>query len=443
VNEFILPIKNGKAINLKTLEIRDRTINDYFSYELDVNYISKKTKHADKFFRELMKDDLEKMKVVQMMLGYSITSNIDAKCYFILLGGGDNGKSALMRVVQTIFKPLFTVLQKSLLFEENKMKSELGPYLAILAGKRFGIYNEPSSNLEMNEAVVKSITGGDEIVAKRLYQDPFTFTPKIKMWILTNKFIKFDVASQAMVQRTKIISMDAEFSDKPTKGQYKKDPQFIEDLQTTYRDEVFSFIANGAYMYYKRKQIREKPGCGGSPFGEDECTSMINYTNKYIDDSDNVKAFLNDRCIIDETSKCKIMPKELFIAFTDYCLEHDITIINREVFYSKLLLKKLSPSKINGYFYYKHIKLITTDEEEEIKVSDLDVIDDIPVTEIVKKSIKKLSVKKSIKKLIIEIPDEVDSGSDDEDDSGSDDEDDTEITIKNSGKNLEDYLDLK
>jgi len=30
------------------------------------------------------------------------------------------------------------------------MKPELGPYLAILAGKRFGIYNEPSDNYIIN-----------------------------------------------------------------------------------------------------------------------------------------------------------------------------------------------------------------------------------------------------------------------------------------------------
>ncbi len=33
-----LPIKNGKIINLKTLEVRDRTKSDFLSFELDVEY---------------------------------------------------------------------------------------------------------------------------------------------------------------------------------------------------------------------------------------------------------------------------------------------------------------------------------------------------------------------------------------------------------------------
>ena len=64
------------------------------------------------------------------------------------------------------------------------------PYLAVLAGKRFGVYNEPAKNIEINESMVKAITGGDEIVTKKLYRDPFTFTPIVKMWILSNEIVK-------------------------------------------------------------------------------------------------------------------------------------------------------------------------------------------------------------------------------------------------------------
>jgi len=371
INEFMLPIKNGKILNLKTLEVRDRTINDYFSYEIDVNYTPKQ-KHANKFFRELMKDDKSKLSVLQRMLGYSITSNIESKCYFVLIGAGDNGKSAMMRVIQTIFKPLFMVVQQALLFEQNKMKTELGPYLAILAGKRFGIYNEPSDNLHMNEAVIKSITGGDEVVAKKLYCDPFTFTPVIKMWILTNKNINFDVSSPAMVKRTKIVPMDAEFSDKPTEGQYRKDPQFVEDLQTIYKDEVFSFIAQGAYEYYKYKS-----------FGDEECESINKYKTEYIDNQDDVKAFLNEKCIIDENLKCKISTTELFEAYIDFCKEHELRMIKREEFYKRLGSKKLNSCKLHGNWYYKHIKLKPFDNSY-----NEEIIDDDEIIEKEPKSIK-------------------------------------------------------
>jgi hypothetical protein len=38
-NPVFLPINNGKKINLKTLEISDRTCHDYFTYYSPVSYI--------------------------------------------------------------------------------------------------------------------------------------------------------------------------------------------------------------------------------------------------------------------------------------------------------------------------------------------------------------------------------------------------------------------
>ena len=368
VSEHLIPIKDGKVIDLKTLKIRDRQFTDYFTYELDCSYTDK-TPNATKFFSQLMSDDKDKLSVFKRMLGYSITSNIDAKAYFVLIGCGDNGKSALMRVIETIFKPLFVSIQKSLLFSENRMKQDMMPYLACLAGKRFGVYNEPSDALEMNESMVKAITGGDKVVAKKLYQDPFEFMPVVKMWILTNKIVKFDACSEPMVKRTNLIPMNAQFVDNPKKkGQYKKNPDFVKELETIYRDEVFSFFAQGAFDYYKNKS-----------FGYDNCSSLVNYRNDYIETIDPVRSFLKRWCVLD--TKDKIKTSELFEVFITYCKQHDEKMITREKFYESLRGRKLLPVKINGHHYY-HVSIrdeeIDGDEhdEENIDEENKDVYDD-------------------------------------------------------------------
>ena len=166
-SENMLPIKNGLVIDLKTKNVRERTREDLFTYELNVS-ITEQTPNATKFFSELMSNDKIKLNVFRRMLGYSITGNCDSKCFFGLIGSGDNGTSALMRIIQCIFKPLFCAIQKTILFTENRSKADMMPYLACLAGKRFGVYNEPSDKLEINESMIKGITGGDEIISKKL-----------------------------------------------------------------------------------------------------------------------------------------------------------------------------------------------------------------------------------------------------------------------------------
>ena len=54
--KYMIPIKNGKIINLKTLEIRDRDENDKFNYECQVNYINLTNNDeniAKKYFMDL------------------------------------------------------------------------------------------------------------------------------------------------------------------------------------------------------------------------------------------------------------------------------------------------------------------------------------------------------------------------------------------------------
>ena len=360
-SEHILPINNGRVIDLKTKNIRERTRADLFTYELNVS-ITEQTPHATKFFSELMSNYKIKLNVFQRMLGYSISGNCDSKCFFSLIGAGDNGKSALMRIIQTIFKPLFCAIQKAILFTENRSKSDMMPYLACLAGKRFGVYNEPSDNLEINESMIKGITGGDEILAKKLYCNPFSFTPIVKIWILSNKIIKFDTCSEPMVKRAKIIHMDAEFCDNPSKpNQYKKNPEFVRQLENIYIDEVFSFIVEGAFEYYKYKS-----------FGDEDCVSMQSYKNEYMGKIDISQTFLNERCEIGP--KFRIKPSDVFEEYVEYCKEHDIQMVKRNKFYESLTNKKIFTKRIRGIDYYSiRIKNNIIEDDNNDDIDDLEV----------------------------------------------------------------------
>ena len=376
-SENMLPIKNGMVIDLKTKNVRDRVRTDLFTYELNVS-ITEQTPNATKFFSQLMSNDVIKLNVFRRMLGYSITGNCDSKCFFALIGAGDNGKSALMRIIQTIFKPLFCAIQKTILFSENRSKADMMPYLACLAGKRFGVYNEPSDKLEINESMIKGITGGDEIIAKKLYCNPFSFTPIVKIWILSNKIIYFDTCSEPMVKRAKIIHMDAEFCDNPiTLNQFKKDPEFVRQLENIYIDEVFSFIVEGAFEYYKYKS-----------FGDEVCESMTTYKNDYMSKIDISTSFLNDRCEIG--NKYKMKTSDVFDSYVEYCKEHDIAMVKRAKFYESLANKKIFTKRIRGIDYYS-IKIkndaVEDDDDTEYGIDKVDKVEDKIVETVIVKTV--------------------------------------------------------
>ena len=54
---------------------------------------------------------------------------------------------------------------------------------ATLAGPRFICTSEVSEEQRLNEQLIKDITGGDTLEARKLYQEAFTFKPQFKAWM--------------------------------------------------------------------------------------------------------------------------------------------------------------------------------------------------------------------------------------------------------------------
>jgi P4 family phage/plasmid primase-like protien len=356
-HSYHLPIAGGKILNLKTLEERQRIRTDYFTYEINCKLLPQnKTPHADLFFSQVMCENKEKIKHFQKCLGYTITGEVGQKCFFVMIGpSGDNAKSTIMQLLKGLFGKHYTAIQKDILFSlgDRKKQKDLSAYIAELHGMRIGVYNEPEEGMEMNEAEVKAITGYDEITAKKLYRDPFTFTPIIKIWIMTNKYFKFDDTSEPMRKRCKIFDMKAQFSSNHKQlgvGKYKKDENFVTDLKTTYRDEVFSWIVRGAYLYFKDGHLNPPA------ISEKEMDS-------YVEMIDPVSLFINQKCIRDE--KAKTNRTLLFSDYIEWCKEKQEKMMTREKFYAKLATLKFVPTICNGVRLFRGLKLKESECEEE------------------------------------------------------------------------------
>ena len=66
------PIKNGRKINFRTLEISSRTNLDFFTYESPVEYVEN-TPNADNFFQQLF-NNKENREYVRKVMGYNLTA---------------------------------------------------------------------------------------------------------------------------------------------------------------------------------------------------------------------------------------------------------------------------------------------------------------------------------------------------------------------------------
>jgi putative DNA primase/helicase len=122
---------------------------------------------------------------LQRFVGYSLTGRTDEQVIAIAHGTGANGKSTFLHAAKMILGdygasvPLDTFLV-------NKHVDTARPDLARLRGARLVAAVESDSGRRFAEALVKTVTGQDTIVARRLYREHFEFVPTFKIVIATN-----------------------------------------------------------------------------------------------------------------------------------------------------------------------------------------------------------------------------------------------------------------
>ncbi len=111
-------------------------------------------------------------------------------------------------------------------------------------GKRCGVYSEGESadNIEMNLSQIKQISGEDILTGRQLYSDMIKFKLYIKLHMLSN-FTPPLNAEPAIKERLRYIFLDSRFVENPiNKNEFKKDSEYVNQLETTYLDEIFSWI---------------------------------------------------------------------------------------------------------------------------------------------------------------------------------------------------------
>jgi len=354
-----LPIKNGKKISLINGELQDRTKNDLFNFECDVEKVDK-TPYADKFFSQVMPNKYER-EYLRLVLGYLITGNMDARCFFIFYGDGSNGKTVVMNLLKAILKKLYHQTAKGIFMKGSQEKVEgASPDKVALIGVRCAVYSEgeTSDDIDINESLLKMISGKDEINARPLFRAPLTFYPICKLCLLTN--YKPDLnGDKSIRQRIRYLFFNSSFVDKPDNkkpNEYKKDDHFVDLLQTEYLSEIFSWILNGSIKYYKNKEIIPPK-------------SFQEKTDAFFNQQDSITSFVNNKIVLTNNDKNYIKKSAIFDIYKTYCNDNSQRCHPRSTLFKRLEDLQLRLSTLDGYSVYRGVQIKTF---EDIEDSDYD-----------------------------------------------------------------------
>jgi putative DNA primase/helicase len=165
------------------------------------------------------KDAADKALIVMEMVGYSLLTSCRFEKFILLIGGGANGKTVLLRLIESLVGgAMVSAVQPSQL--DNKFQR------AHLAGKLVNIVTEIAEGAEIADAQLKAIVSGELTTAEHKHRPPFDFHPFATCWFSTNHMPHSRDFSDAMFRRAIVITFNNKFEGAHC------DPNLIEKLKT-------------------------------------------------------------------------------------------------------------------------------------------------------------------------------------------------------------------
>jgi putative DNA primase/helicase len=271
---YLLGVENG-AVDLRTLRFRPVRRDDYVTKRAGTVFDARsECPNWIAFMNKIFPDDAL-IKYVQRVTGYTLTGLTSEEVMFVLWGLGKNGKSTFREIIYALLGDYAVGSDASLLISRKNAEGAT-PDLARLHGRRLVTVNETAKNDFLNEARVKFITGHDVITARRLYEDPFDFTPTHKTFLTTNHKPIVRGTDEGIWRRLHLIPFLI------TIPENERDPLFRQNKLMPELSGILNWALAGL-SDYKRVGLDPPP-------------SLLNATAEYRSDMDIVGLWIEEQC---------------------------------------------------------------------------------------------------------------------------------------------------
>lgn len=209
-NKFLFNT-NNVTYDLKSFSNKTQDHKDYITLKSNIDFEPKaKCPLWEKFLHEITMEDEELQIYLQKLCGYSLIGERNEQFIIFIVGSGANGKSVFINTLSYVFGEYAGIISARPLINGNN--GSIPSDIANLHGKRLVTLSEFPEETVLNTTLIKSITGGDKLTARHLYQSWFEFNPEFVLICAMNQMPEIREDDLAFFRRLKIIEFKNSFS---------------------------------------------------------------------------------------------------------------------------------------------------------------------------------------------------------------------------------------
>ncbi len=273
---WLLGVANG-VVDLRTGALRDGRPEDRITLHSRVPFdAAAGAPRWERFLEEIFEGDQEVVDFVTRAVGYTLTGLTSEQVFFACWGDGSNGKTTFLEILRGVLGDYAYNAPFSML--DLTARSAIPNDVAALVNRRLVTGSETSELSRWNEQRVKVLTGSDDITARFLYNEFFTFTPIAKFWLASNHKPMVDDDSHGFWRRVRLVPFQHRFDGE------KADRDLMKKLRAE---------SSGILAWAVRGCLRWQREGLGVP------TVVKDATEAYRKEADLVGEFLEERCVVD------------------------------------------------------------------------------------------------------------------------------------------------
>lgn len=255
-------------------------------------------------FLQAIFPDAETLQTATFSLSMCVSGNAAGKIFHIWEGAGYNGKSTLTETMKRVLGNDKAITYDAKMLLDSKLESGAGnarPDLAKFQGAYAAFANETQKGKKFSMALIKLLTGGDSITARRLFQEEITFAATWQLILAVNDLPSFSGDDTAFTDRLLIIPFVRRFyKSEEQRERFLSEGVAPENIlpagdQNEIEDRLYSERA-GILRYLIEQYIKLQTEYQGAIPRSTECKAV---KDDFVSENDVFGLFMKECCIIE------------------------------------------------------------------------------------------------------------------------------------------------